>query len=249
MTYRKTLAKQTSEKWMIKFLQEVAMKKSLLIIPFVILLLSATEYSYAQVIQLDKLFHNQILSGNVDSVKSFIKAGVDVNKRFNFGASGSISPLYLAILLGYSEVSKLLIDSGADAKMDFNGWNLMHVAADALGNEAIVELLIKNGLDVNAKTKFYGVTPLFFAARKGNIEATKALIKNGADVNAKHPNYGDTPLHWAVKNQHKDVIKLLISSGAEVNAKNKYKETPLDLAKQKEVADLLKKNGGKSGKE
>ena len=249
MTYRKTLAKQTSEKWIIKYLQEVAMNKSLIIIPFVILLLSATKYSNAQVTQLDKLLQNKILSGNVDSVKSVIKAGVDVNKRFNFGAAGSISPLYLAILLGYSEVAKLLIDSGADAKMDFTGWNLMHVAADGLGNEAIVELLIKNGLDVNAKTKFYGITPLHFAARKGNIEATKALIKNGADVNAKHPNYGDTPLHVAVKNQHKDVVKLLISSGADINAKNKYRETPLDLAKQKEVAVLLKKNGAKSGKE
>jgi len=197
------------------------MKKSLIIIAFVILLLSATKYSNAQVTQLDKLLQNKILSGNVDSVKSVIKVGIDVNKRFNFGASGSISPLYLAIVLGYSEVAKLLIDSGANAKMKFDGTNLLHIAALYGGNEAIVELLIKKGLDVNPKVKVYGeakdMAPLHIAAGKGNFEVATALIKNGADVNAK-TNDGKAPLDLAIIN------------------------------KKKEMVDLFKKYGGKPGK-
>ena len=45
---------------------------------------------------------------------------------------------------------------------------------------------------------------------------------------------------------------MLITKGANVNAKNDGGETPLDLAiidKRTEIADLLRKHGGKTGEE
>jgi len=87
------------------------------------------------------------------------------------------------------------------------------------------------------------------AARTGNIEAVKQAIAAGADVNAKN-KLGSTPLHEAAVIGHKEIAELLIAKGADVNAKNMGGETALDEAKRKpELADLLRKHGGKTGEE
>jgi ankyrin repeat protein len=56
-------------------------------------------------------------------------------------------------------------------------------------------------------------------------------------------------LHLATS---KEIAELLIAKGADVNAKDDNGATPLDLAvkyQRTEIADLLRKHGGKTGKE
>ena len=67
-------------------------------------------------------------------------------------------------------------------------------------------------------------------------------------VNAKSERRR-TPLHSAAREGHKEVIELLIAKGADVNAKDDDGATPLDMADDKETADLLRKHGGKTAKE
>ena len=93
------------------------------------------------------------------------------------------------------------------------------------------------------------------AVKTGNIEAVKQHLDAGADVNAKG-KYGRTPLHYAATRGLKKIIELLIARGADVNTKievGDYKgQTPLDGAIQwnhTEIADLLRKHGGKTGEE
>ena len=64
--------------------------------------------------------------------------------------------------------------------------------------------------------------------------------------------YDGTPLHSAIANDHKEIAELLIAEGADVNAKVNDGRTPLDFTtdeKQTELADLLRKHGGKTGEE
>jgi len=93
---------------------------------------------------------------------------------------------------------------------------------------------------------------LLYAASKGHIEAVKHHLEAGADVNAKHDN-GVTPLHDAVTFGHKEIVELLIAEGASVNTQAAlFGWTPLDAAiinKKTEIADLLRKHGGKTGEE
>jgi ankyrin repeat protein len=55
-----------------------------------------------------------------------------------------------------------------------------------------------------------------------------------------------TPLHSASMTGEKEIVLLLISKGANVNAKNIHGgETPLGLAKTKEIAEIFINNGAK----
>ena len=90
------------------------------------------------------------------------------------------------------------------------------------------------------------------AARDGNIEAVKQHLDTGTDVNAKG-ELGETPLHFSAQNGHKEIVEMLIAKDADVNAKEENGETPLDEAikrkRHPELADLLRKHGGKTGEE
>ena len=100
-----------------------------------------------------------------------------------------------------------------------------------------------------------GQTPLHEAAVNGHKEIAELLMANGADVNVKN-DFGPTPLHWAADEGHKEIVELLIAKGADVNAKIEDGRTPLDMAiflkqtlNQTEIADLLRKHGGKTSEE
>jgi len=59
-------------------------------------------------------------------------------------------------------------------------------------------------------------------------------------------------LHNAAWKGHVEIAKLLIVKNADVNAKDVEGQTPLDWAeeeKHKEIADLLRKHGGKTAEE
>jgi len=91
------------------------------------------------------------------------------------------------------------------------------------------------------------------AARQGKIEAVKQHLTDGVGVNAKS-EMGRTTLHSAAREGHKEVVELLIAKGADVNAKSKLGDAPLDFATHPdnpnasaELADLLRKHGGKTG--
>ncbi|MBT7029216.1 MAG: ankyrin repeat domain-containing protein [Verrucomicrobia bacterium] len=126
------------------------------------------------------------------------------------------------------------------------------------GNIEAFKQHLDAGTDVNAKNEFK-LTPLHRAASRGHKEIAELLIAKGADVNAKDDNKW-TPLHHAVPDGHKEIAELLIAKGGNVNAKGIY-GTPLDHAEaewegdvdevnaaRNEVADLLRKHGGKRSK-
>ena len=136
----------------------------------------------------------------------------------------------------------------------------IHEAA-ALGNIEVVKQFLDSGTDVNAKDETGG-TPLDEAAGWGRKDMVELLIAKGADVNAKFDDDGSTPLHLSAWKGHFETAELLITADADVNAKMEDGDTPLDLAEResrrdssqvkaakKEIADLLRKHGGKTGAE
>lgn len=138
----------------------------------------------------------------------------------------SVESLYEAVYDGDCQRIDTLL-SGRDANIRTEGdkWNLLHIALDRLikpANPDAVRLLIKLGVDVNAKDRC-GWTPLHFAARtkcpaaeqSQLIECIKLLIDAGADVNAKDEE-GVTPFHrtFATNPWNLEMIEVLLAAGA-----------------------------------
>jgi hypothetical protein len=86
---------------------------------------------------------------------------------------------------------------------------LLRVAAE--GQEAVVQLLLEKGADVESKDDG-GRTPLWWAAANGHEAVVKLLLEKGADVESKDDDDGGgTPLSLAAANGHEAVVKLLTS--------------------------------------
>jgi hypothetical protein len=103
----------------------------------------------------------------------------------------------------------------------------LHLAV-YFGVETIVELLLKNGADIEA-TRSDGWTPLFWAANNGRVDVAKILLDKGAGVEATDKT-GWTPLFWAANTGHVDMINLLVEKGADIEAADINEETPLSAA-------------------
>jgi PBP1b-binding outer membrane lipoprotein LpoB len=87
------------------------------------------------------------------------------------------------------------------------------------------------------------------AASKGNIEVVKQHWAAGADVNSSD-KFGRRPLELAIGIDHTAITELLIINGANINTRNENGLTALNLANlhfKNEIADLLRKHGGKTG--
>jgi outer membrane protein assembly factor BamB len=84
------------------------------------------------------------------------------------------------------------------------------------GDTARITTALSQGADVNAKSR-YDVTPVFFAASSGRLEAVKLLVSRGADVNAQDSFYHATAVDMAGTNGHADVVMYLLQNGAKAD--------------------------------
>jgi len=78
----------------------------------------------------------------------------------------------------------------------------------------IAQLLIDASADVK-KANYYGVTPLYVAARAGDARSTRMLLMAGADANAALPAAGETMLMTAAKAGNAEVVRVLLTGGVE----------------------------------
>ena len=192
----------------------------------------------------DISIHKAAIIGNTEAIQQHLAAGTDVNAK----AGGGDTPLDWAIMGKRTGAADLLRKHGGMMVEELrSGMTPLHAAARK-GLKEVVELLIHEGTDVNAKSDD-GWTPLHKAALQGHKEIAKVLIAAGADVDAKN-NRDMTPLHQAARSGRKEIAGLLLAKGADVNAKTDDGRTPLDSAikdKHTETAALLRKHGGKTG--
>ena len=106
---------------------------------------------------------------------------------------------------------------------------------------------------------------IMIAIQYSDTNTVKLLIDNGADVVTED---GDTPLHYAAMYGRLGIVQMLIAKGVDVNANFFDSGTPLDAVELfyhdqkavvglpvqlqrpfKEIIDLLRKHGGKTGEE
>lgn len=100
--------------------------------------------------------------------------------------------LFEAIRCDDEAKARLLISQGADVDTEIENFSLLMMAC-AKGSRNIAELLVKNGVSINA-TNSAGYTALMFACAVGNFEIVKLLVENGAVIEIKNADWGTAVL-------------------------------------------------------
>lgn len=120
----------------------------------------------------------------------------------------------------------------ADAQ-DRIGNTPLHYAVAARDRERVF-LLLKYKADVNLANR-QGTTPLHLTM---DSEVAARFLEVGADPN-QPDSLANTPLHSAVKRRLKDIVRVMIEKKADASLANAGGKTPLNLAKDREMKNIL----------
>ena len=102
----------------------------------------------------------------------------------------------------------------------------------------MISVLIRAGVDVNAKDKVQSWAALAFAARDCSPEICRILLDAGADIDAIDA-FGDTALWRAVFAKKSENAKLLLSRGADPDRENMSGVSPRAIAEDNGLATLF----------
>jgi quinoprotein dehydrogenase-associated probable ABC transporter substrate-binding protein len=139
-----------------------------------------------------------------EDVKILAAHGADLNAQ----SSQNLTALGVATQYGKNAAALALIELGADpAKAVGEGGYTPLMLATANHADALVQALLKKGVDVNAKNSG-GVTALMIAVANGRADMAELLMQAGANVNAQNER-GDTAMSIARDKGDEKLIKLL----------------------------------------
>ncbi len=197
------------------------------ILPQIILLIAISSIAAQRGKYGETLIEAVFPNDNIETVKSLIAKGADVNAKEKYTGRTAI---FYAVSSGNEEMVRILLEAGANpnAKDNTNETALMSCYSDCTAK--IVQMMVAKGADVNIRDKD-GDTALIGVSVFENADALQALINAGADVNAKN-NKGVTALMRAAKDQELQNIKVLLASGADVNAQDEDGWTALTYAQK-----------------
>jgi len=85
--------------------------------------------------------------------------------------------LSLTVRKGYTEFIESLIKAGANVNSTNNVGMTPLMEASSFGHTEIARILIENGADLNARSKYGGYTALQYASRHGHRDIVKLLIE------------------------------------------------------------------------
>lgn len=146
--------------------------------------------------------------GHADIINLYRELGQE--DIFNDVDKNGWTPLTWAVLCDQGQVVKLLLSSPfVDVnKPDYLGQFTPLARAAWRGHSHMVRLLVGEPRVDIEKTDVLGMTPLVWAARRGDIQVMNVLIRHGANVNACD-YYKRTALHWVLISKEMKALQLL----------------------------------------
>ena len=167
-------------------------------------------------------------------VDFLLKEGADVNARDCLGNTAchkARSRCSVDI-----DMIKRLVDAHCDLEIaNTHGQTALHCAV-AINDSIMVDFLVKEGADVNARG-YNGRTACHEAAwsfLRSGVDIVKCLVDAHCDLEITD-DAGKTALHYAAGSHYPDMImiKLLLDKGADASAKNKKGETARNVVEKR----------------
>lgn len=165
----------------------------------------------------DTALHLASAFNRVNICKVLLEYGADINAQTNQGKT----PLHV---LSANAAEKFFFDlfmkHGANIDLcDDNKLSTLHYALFGRGDISTLKILLDIGANINAKDND-GMTPLYIAVAKNNLEAVQFLLSQGADPNIYDNNF-ITPLQFAVNKKMENIISLLMNYKIDTAIRNK----------------------------
>ena len=155
--------------------------------------------------------HFAARGGYADSIRSLIRAGVDVDIAENTTETRARNPLYHAVRGQHEDAVRTLLYYGADPNTTFeNDWTPIMLAAET-GHTGIASALLDAGADPRRACQPEGWSPLHIAARNGRRVLVKLFVGNGAEVGLRD-NQKQTALDLATEAGHGVICEILRAS-------------------------------------
>ncbi|CAM9855179.1 unnamed protein product [Laminaria digitata] len=161
----------------------------------------------------------------------------DGGKLIDLEGEGMPSPLLQAVQSQDIDAVLMLLSHGACvSNWYFNCNTLLHIASDAKS----VELLTKFGARADGRNLSM-CTPVHCAVIDGKRDVLEALLKADVrvDIDAK-TDEGMTALHYAVRKGDTRAITTLLLNGADARVRTKCRATPLHMAIELNLLDVVR---------
>lgn len=210
------------------------------------------------------LLFNLVFWGDLDAIELLLNNGLDIN---NSTDSKKKTLLMFALQFQMSDVSKFLIEKGADLSLlDTSGNSVMDYAIQ-YEKVGILELIVAKDSTLRLNSSKNSVSTFFMLS--GNVEMIELLReKCGFNVNSTdqlgrnllHYTYNIkaaeylidvidelnavddenyTALHRAIVGKHEEVAMFLIEKGADLSLITSDGSTPMDLAILENQAKII----------
>ena len=184
--------------------------------------------------------HAAAWRGDVTKIDRLVAAGVDPKA----GVAEGRTPLHLATFARQRGAVRALAKAGADLNLlendRYDGVTIAAVADD----EETLSVLLSLGASAKQVTSRYDGTALIAAAHLGHDGVVRQLIAAGAPLD--HVNN----LHWTAVIEaivlgnggprHQATLKALLDAGASVKLTDRQGKTPLELARARAYAEMVK---------
>ena len=171
--------------------------------------------------------HMAAFFGSATAVKWLLERGAD--KDAEAGGYTKMSPVCYACMKNRIDIVRLLLEAKASPKTSA-GWSVHHACAIMEeDDEAITNLLLQRGFEVNSKEAYAGATPLMEAVKHQNLSITTALLAAGANIDDQTKK-GCTALMFAAYSADEAMIQLLCSHGAKPHIESESNETAMSFA-------------------
>ncbi len=178
------------------------------------------------------LLMNAAYTGNIDTVVSLLKSGVDIyqkNENGDTALSLALKKWYKDWKEEYFDIANILIKyCGGKGFDDLNGfYDLIYAAKD--GNKELVTKLIKAGMFLNFQTD-NGYTALMESIIKKHDSIVMTLLNAGANPDIPTTGSGTykfTPLGWAASQGNFKLVEKFIFLNADLDILDNMQHSPL----------------------